>query len=470
MPIVAAAGAATPGKGSVISPAGGDDVKTVTGPNTPKTQEVPSFVSIMVQGKSQKDEKAPAPKKKTTDLEDKGSDKDTGSACGQLVNCMVAQLLASAGSPAETKSAHVSASEGNHLSANELSGPLQIGQPAVETAALTGDEAAVLPACKVAVPANGTTILPAGKATGMPADEAAVLPSGKATVLPANEAAVLPVNKATVLPADGTTVTPAGETIALPLSEENPATALNLPQGRKNISAGQGKEENGSNKAVSVFQAGVTEKIVDTLKSMSRSETSGHNLGETGKSEKSLFTGEAEDSCSPVAVQTYNETEKKTEDLAPKNTAVEKALDNFVHDLSRVERGNSEIRIVLEPESLGVLTISVSYGENGISAKIKSNDRETCDIISGQIHNLIQSMENKGIKVEDVDVVFGQMKNEMSFAQSNQNGSGGEYTPHRYVPPMQRKAEALDCSEIYDVWQGYADVSNEPRRAVEYRI
>jgi flagellar basal-body rod modification protein FlgD len=74
---------------------------------------------------------------------------------------------------------------------------------------------------------------------------------------------------------------------------------------------------------------------------------------------------------------------------AEKTTAVEKALSSFADDLRNIRGGSQEIQIVLEPESLGVLTISVIKTESGISAKIKSEDKEVAAIISSRSISLL---------------------------------------------------------------------------------
>jgi flagellar hook-length control protein FliK len=151
-----------------------------------------------------------------------------------------------------------------------------------------------------------------------------------------------------------------------------------------------------------------------------------------------------------------------------KSAAVEKALDHFLNDFKGVEASSSKIQIVLEPESLGTLTISVSRTENGIPAKIQSEDRKVCAIVSDQIQKLVESMENKGITVEQVDVVFGQTGQDLSFAQNDfgnrqQNSSG-------YTANAKEETEVSGSSGFFDLWQAPPGGGEEGSGTVEYRV
>jgi flagellar hook-length control protein FliK len=258
----------------------------------------------------------------------------------------------------------------------------------------------------------------------------------------------------------------------LPASGEAFAAALNAPRVRENGAAGQTAEESSRGTAAPVFRPDVAGKIVETLESMSGRETSDSAPGETAAQEKEPAAADVSEGYAFAVGGTYAEAAEQTEESDLRSAAVAKALDSFLsdlNDLSAAGTEKSEIRIVLEPENLGVLTISVSRGENGISAKIRSDDRETCAAITDQIQRLIQSMESKGIRVEDVDVAFGQTESGLSFTQYGHSGSGGD-TPQYYSSQAQEKTETSDRTGIFDIWQGYVDVAEEAGGAVEYRV
>lgn len=157
---------------------------------------------------------------------------------------------------------------------------------------------------------------------------------------------------------------------------------------------------------------------------------------------------------------------KFNDEAAVKAAAVEKALNKFADDLRSIKGGSQEIKIVLEPESLGVLTISVLKTENGISAKIRSEDKEVVAAITDQVQKLISSMQNKGINVKEVDVAYSQTEQNMSFLNHGFSHSR-EDTSKGYAMPRNRSTES-ETPET-DPWQGYYGGTSGDT-TVDYRI
>lgn len=149
-----------------------------------------------------------------------------------------------------------------------------------------------------------------------------------------------------------------------------------------------------------------------------------------------------------------------------KTAAVEKALNRLTDDLRSIKSGRQEIKIVLEPESLGVLTISVLKTENGISAKIRSEDKEVAAAITDQLQKLISSMQNKGINIKEVDVAYSQTEQNMSFL-SHGFSQSREETSSGYNMPRNRSAESETPDT--DPWQGYYGGTTGDT-TVDYRI
>lgn len=173
--------------------------------------------------------------------------------------------------------------------------------------------------------------------------------------------------------------------------------------------------------------------------------------------------GAAENYAGPAPAQTGIENEATLH----KTSAVERALNRFTDDLRSLRGGSHEIKIILEPESLGVLTISVVKTESGISAKIKSDDKEVAAIISDQIQKLVTSMQSKGITVNDVDVVYSQTDQNTSFAQQNFSQARDE-SRGGYAMPSERGADG-DAPDA-DVWQSYYVGDTGSDTTVDYRV
>lgn len=161
------------------------------------------------------------------------------------------------------------------------------------------------------------------------------------------------------------------------------------------------------------------------------------------------------------------DTGAKSAPVAEKAAAVERALSRFADDIISVRGGSREIRIVLEPESLGVVTISVVKNENGISAKIKSEDREIAAIISDQVQRLVSSMESKGITVNDIDVAYSQMEQNAGFTRQGFSQARDESTTGSALPADR---DSGDDTTYPEIWQTLYDGGAAGDTTVDYRI
>lgn len=149
-----------------------------------------------------------------------------------------------------------------------------------------------------------------------------------------------------------------------------------------------------------------------------------------------------------------------------KTSAVERALNKFADDLMSIRGGSREIRIVLEPESLGVLTISVIKTESGISAKIRSEDKEIAAIISDHVQKLISSMQSKGITVSDVDVTYGQAEQNTGFTQHGFSQAREEASKGYTLPPENAGEDAPES----EIWQTLYGDETGGDTTVDYRV
>jgi Fe-S-cluster containining protein len=219
-------------------------------------------------------------------------------------------------------------------------------------------------------------------------------------------------------------------------------------------------------------ESAFTDKLKQALRASAGEDTSGGSLEESaaGKSEAAdqSLTEKGTDVAGPTYAHT---TAKAAQDVTvdEKAAAVEKAIDRIIDDLSSVKAENSEIRITLEPEDLGVLTVSVMRTGAGITAKIRSDDKELCSLITDHIQRLMRSMEDSGVKLENVDVVFSQTGQNMSFAQDSPKGGGNWQRAASLFTVSDRGAEAADTTGFFDVWSGQSDAGGSGS-TVEYRI
>jgi flagellar hook-length control protein FliK len=192
----------------------------------------------------------------------------------------------------------------------------------------------------------------------------------------------------------------------------------------------------------------------------------GADMRDKSKTEDGITTGTAAEQA--LSGTTFKDGTAPDISAAEKTAAVEKALNRFAEDLRSFRGGAQELKIVLEPESLGVLTISVTKTETGISAKIKSEDRDVVAAISDHLQKLISTIESRGIRLDDVDVVYSQAEQSGGFGQHGFSRGGDETPNNRYGPAFGRNQEP-DTPEG-DFWQGFYDDGGGGDTTVDYRV
>ena len=218
----------------------------------------------------------------------------------------------------------------------------------------------------------------------------------------------------------------------------------------------------------------VTKAVTQTLQAM-REESAGdagvgnavHTFTPLGEKETQKSDGTQTDELS-AAVLMGGDTGSKTVEVNNVVQAVEKAISRFTDDLQEAKTTGSEIKIVLEPESLGTLTISVAHTGNGITAKIRTEDKAVCAMISSELSSLVRTIESKGISVDQMDVYYGNGGQSSSFAQNNSfNGQNGR-SPVYMVKAAEGTAASLG-TPAPDYWRNIT-AGEILDGTVEYRV
>ncbi|MEL4106726.1 flagellar hook-length control protein FliK [Oscillospiraceae bacterium WX1] len=206
--------------------------------------------------------------------------------------------------------------------------------------------------------------------------------------------------------------------------------------------------------------------------------TAAHTSADGGFGESASFN-RSKETVSPLAAAAIQKSDTAaTDDTAFSVTAdvvtpaIENAFDRFVDDVRSIRGSAQEIKIVLEPESLGILTISVLRTENGVSAKIKSENKEVAGAISGHLHKLVAAMQTKGITVDNVDVVY--TKNDSTASFTEQGSSQQSFTQQRFTGGREdgaagRQPGLTGGGAEGDVWQEYGTTSASDS-TVDYRV
>lgn len=138
--------------------------------------------------------------------------------------------------------------------------------------------------------------------------------------------------------------------------------------------------------------------------------------------------------------------------------AVERAVNQFLEDFRGAQTAPREIRIVLEPESLGTLTISVTSTADGITAKIRTERKEVFEQMTGRIQSLISALESKGMTIKNVDVTYAG-EQEPSYDQQDSGAGRQDQQPRRDNGGRQEE-EAF--SRLWQTQASGADTAQRP--------
>jgi len=120
----------------------------------------------------------------------------------------------------------------------------------------------------------------------------------------------------------------------------------------------------------------------------------------------------------------------------------------FQEMISRVELMQNEtkstMQIQLNPEFLGKVALEVAVDAAGLHVKINAEDSGVRSMINGQITALLESLENKGIAVAEVEVVYTGVNNG-AFKEPGDN----EQHQSKQYKSAKRDVNAIDGVTYY---------------------
>ena len=151
------------------------------------------------------------------------------------------------------------------------------------------------------------------------------------------------------------------------------------------------------------------------------------------------------------------------------NNAPVRAENLFDEMVSRLETVQTDSKtamtIQLKPEFLGKVALEIAMDAAGLHVKINAADNSVRSMINGQINALIETLENKGIAVVEVEVAYTGVNNG-AFKDSREGQAQPEHSRRSY-----RNADLIDSAAYYaalpyDVLDYYLE---EGVSSVEYR-
>jgi flagellar hook-length control protein FliK len=103
--------------------------------------------------------------------------------------------------------------------------------------------------------------------------------------------------------------------------------------------------------------------------------------------------------------------------------------------------GTSEMRLRLQPESLGTVTLKLTVDGNNVSANVVAQNGEARTALLAQQHHLARSLADSGLKLTSftVDLSGGQAQDQM---RDRTSGFGRRYTVHEMAAADGDSAES----------------------------
>jgi len=146
-----------------------------------------------------------------------------------------------------------------------------------------------------------------------------------------------------------------------------------------------------------------------------------------------------------IKPEQFQATQQMTQ--AALNTPV-KTENLFQEMISRVEMMQNDTKsamtIQLNPEFLGKVALEVSIDAAGLHVKINAEDSGVRSMINGQMTALLESLENKGLEVAEVEVVYTGVNN----GAFKEPGDNTQHSQQHYKP-AKRDIKAIDGVTYY---------------------
>ncbi len=149
-------------------------------------------------------------------------------------------------------------------------------------------------------------------------------------------------------------------------------------------------------------------------------------------------------SPSPItAAQTQSQATTANQAPADPGAAIEQLIKSMA--MRTGADGTSEMRLRLQPESLGTVTLKLTVDGNNVSANVVAQNGEARTALLAQQHNLARSLADSGLKLTSftVDLSGGQAHDQ---TRDNTSGFGRKYTVHEMAATDGDSAESSSTS------------------------
>ena len=133
--------------------------------------------------------------------------------------------------------------------------------------------------------------------------------------------------------------------------------------------------------------------------------------------------------------------------------------------MRNLQDGVKQLTLQLDPGDLGTLTLVLSVKEKEVSAVIRADNPETAKVIEDQLHKIRQSLENQGLKVENLEVQSNINNNNAKqqwegFAQHNFQQEEREYRERARLLNRLRHSDDTMAHNLQNSMESTAHAAN----------
>jgi len=147
-----------------------------------------------------------------------------------------------------------------------------------------------------------------------------------------------------------------------------------------------------------------------------------------------------------IKTEQFQATQQMTQ--ATLNASV-KPENLFQEMIDRVELMQNDTKstmtIQLNPEFLGKVALEVAVDAAGLHVKINAEDNNIRSMINGQLTTLLESLENKGLAIAEVEVVYTGVNN----GTFKEPGANEQQQESKHYRPAKRDVNAIDGIASY---------------------
>jgi hypothetical protein len=126
------------------------------------------------------------------------------------------------------------------------------------------------------------------------------------------------------------------------------------------------------------------------------------------------------------------------------------------------------LEISLKPDHLGKLLIDLRLSENGLNAKILANDEGVRNLLASQINRLSDSLAERGIRLESIEVVYTALSDKDFGRQQPENREAWENARQENGRNKPVESIAAACEDNFCDLPLWADDTGWGLNSVEY--